>query len=306
MMKKINKLLPFLFFTILLISMIIFTDKVIISVKTSLEICINNVIPTMFPFLIISSILTNYGFIELVSKLMHPIMKYIFHLNSNCAYVLLLSMLSGSPTNAKYIKQLLDNKKITIKDANKILLFSHFINPIFIIGTVGIIFLNNKKYGYLILISHILSNLIIGIFLRDKSIPLDKEINIIKYNSKTFFIALKDAIKDAVNTLVIVFGTITSMLVFLNIINSYFNFNHIFYGIIEITCGLKYLSSSSLKVFYKIIISTFFLSFGGISIHTQVLSIIDNKKIRYIPYLEARIIQGLLSVSIVIILLIII
>ena len=304
-MKYINKIIPLIILTLLLISMLIFADKVIINVNLAVDICINNLLPSMLPFLILSTILSNYGFIEIISKIMHPIMKYLFHLNSNCAYIIILSMLSGSPANSKYIIQLLNNNKITIDDANKVLLFSHFVNPIFIIGTVGTVFLNNKLYGYLILVSHYLANIIIGIFTRDKNIPKDKITISFNTPPKNFITVLKSAIKDTIDTLFIVFGTITCCLVVLSIINSYFNFNPILYGILEMTSGLKYLSISNIKVIHKIIISTFFISFGGISIHAQVFSIIDNKKIRYLPYLEARTLQGLISSIIVYILYII-
>ena len=300
-MKYIRKLIPIIILILFLISMIVFSDVVIKSVSFAVDICINNLFPSMLPFLILSSILSNYGFVELASHILSPIMRNIFHLNSNCAYVLILSLLSGSPANSKYIKELLDSNKITISDANQILLFSHFVNPIFIIGTIGTIFLSNKTYGFIILISHYLANFIIGIMLRKKEIPRNNTCNNNFFNIKPkgFITTLKSAIKDTIDTLLVVFGTITSTLVFSSIINTYFNFNPILNGILEVTSGLKYISIESTTMFTKIILSTFFISFGGLSIHAQVMSILDNKNIRYLPYLEARLLQGLISSIIV-------
>lgn len=303
-MIYIRKFIPIIVLILFLISMIIYSDLVIQSVEESLDICINNLFPSMMPFLILSSIMSNYGFIELVSHLLTPLMRNLFHLNSNCAYVLILSMLSGSPSNAKYIKELLDNKKISISDANEILLFSHFVNPIFVIGTVGTIFLGSKTYGFIILISHYLANLIIGIIHRKRSIPsiMSSSNNFFNIKPKGFITTLRNAIKDTIDTLLIVFGTITSILVFTSIVNAYFNYNPILNGILEITSGLKYTCISSLTTINKIVISTFFISFGGLSIHAQVMSILDNKKIKYLPYLGSRILQGLISSIIVYIL----
>ena len=302
-MKYIRKLIPIILLILFLISMIVYSDVVIKSVSFAVTLCINNLFPSMLPFLILSSILSNYGFVELVSHILSPLMRNLFHINSNCAYILILSMLSGSPSNAKYIKELLDSNKITTGDANKVLLFSHFVNPIFIIGTVGTIFLGNKIYGFIILISHYLANLIIGIMLRKKSIPESiPNNNFFNIKPIGFITTLKSAIKDTIDTLLVVFGTITSTLVFSSIINAYFNFNPVFNGILEVTSGLKYLSIESNTILFKIIISTFFISFGGLSIHAQVMSILDNKSIKYIPYLEARILQGLISSIIVYIL----
>lgn len=295
MMKYLKKLLPLTILVLFLISMIMFADNVIESVSFAIDICINNLFPSLLPFLILSAILCNYGFVEVIGHILRPIMINIFHLNSNLAYVLVLSMLSGSPANSKYIKQLLDNHKITINDANQILKFSHFVNPIFVVGTIGTIFLGNKTYGFLILISHYLANFLIGIFTRPKEKPNIKKTNIFNIETHNFVSTLTHAIKDTIDTLLLIFGTITCCLVFSSIINTYFNFNPIFNGILEITSGLKYTSISNISVSLKIIISAFFISFGGISIHMQVLSILDNKKIRYLPYLEARILQGILT-----------
>ena len=278
--------------------------KLITFLLNSVNICIYNLFPAMIPFFIISELLINYGFVEIMAFLLRPIMKHLFHLNENCAYIIILSMLSGTPANAKYVKELLNNKKIGIKDANKILLFSHFVNPIFIIGTVGQMYLGNKKLGIIILISGYITNLIVGIFLRDEKV---KAVEDVKLNRKTnlknksFISVLKSSIVNTSKTLVIVFGIITSCIVFSNILNAYFKFNPLLNGILEITNGLNYVGVSNIKIIFKIILSSFYLNFGGLSIHAQVFSILDNKKIRYLPYLEARVISGILSSSISII-----
>ena len=67
---------------------------------------------------------------------------------------------------------------------------------------------------------------------------------------------------------------------------------------LEITQGLNYLNVSNLNIYFKTIISSIFISFGGLSIHLQIFGILDNKKIRYIPYLINRIIHSIISVII--------
>lgn len=300
-MKKIKNITILIVLIFLLISMIIQSNITINSVISSLNICIYNLFPSMIPFFIISELLVNYGFVEVMAYFLHPIMKYLFHLNENCAYVIILSMLSGTPANAKYIKELLDNKKITLKDANKIVLFSHFANPIFIIGTVGEMFLGDKKLGIIILISGYITNLIVGIFLRNEHVPNNKNIslkNVFESSNKNFISVLKSAILNTIKSIVIVFGTITSCIIFSNILNSYFKFNPLLNGILEITSGLNFIGVTNIKIIFKIMLSSFYLNFGGFAIHAQVFSILDNKKIRYLPYLEARIISGILSASI--------
>lgn len=304
MMKYLKKLIPIFILSFILISMIIHSDIVINSVLKSINICMYNLFPAMIPFFILSSILTNYGFVEIISFLLNPIMKHLFHLNSNCAYILILSMLSGTPANAKYIKELLDNNKITLYDANKIILFSHFLNPIFVTGTVGGIFLGSKKLGFILLISSYITNIIIGIFLRGKKsdIKISNKFNdFLNIESNSFINTLKISIKNTISSLTIVFGVIVVCSIISNFLSLYFNFNPLFMGILEITQGLQYIGIANISKVAKIVLTCFYLNFGGIAIHMQVFSIIDNKKIRYLPYLESRIIAGILSSSIALI-----
>ena len=66
-------------------------------------------------------------------------------------------------------------------------------------------------------------------------------------------------------------------------------------GILEMTMGIKELSLFPIPDIYKIVITTMFLSFGGLSVHMQVLSQIADKDISYLPFFFARIIHALLS-----------
>ena len=215
-----------------------------------------------------------------------------------------MSMLSGTPSNSKYLKDLYDNNLISISDVRKCLNFCHFTNPIFILGTIGYTFLGNKRLGLIILISHFLSSIIIGLFNRkDNFIDIKRDEVKVK---KNFIKVLKDSINNTAVTLLLILGIITTTIIITCIIDNivYIDDNYKFlYGLIEITQGLKYLSLSNLSIYVKTIIASFIISFGGISIHAQVFSILDNKKIRYMPYLLSRIIHGIISSIITIILL---
>ena len=160
-MKKIIYITLF----ITLISLILINSYDIMeSIRFSFSLCVNNLFPSIIPFMLLSNILINYDFVNELSDILSGIMKRVFKVNKNCSFALIMSILSGTPSNSKYIKDLYDNKLITEKDVKKCLSFCHFTNPIFILGTIGYTFLGNKKLGLIILISHFTSSLIIGFF----------------------------------------------------------------------------------------------------------------------------------------------
>ena len=127
----------------------------------------NNLLPNIFIFFIISDILNNYSIIDYISLLFGNIIKKLFKISKEASYPFFMSMLSGFPGNSKFIKELLDNKVITSNEATKLLTFTHFSNPLFIISTVGINFLHNKKIGIIILICHFFTNIIVGLLFRN-------------------------------------------------------------------------------------------------------------------------------------------
>jgi sporulation integral membrane protein YlbJ len=266
------------------------------NIRFSFSLCINNLFPSLIPFMLLSNILINYNFIDDLSDIFNIIMIKVFKVNKNASFAFIMSILSGTPSNAKYLKDLFDKGLIDINDIQKCLNFCHFTNPIFILGTIGYTFLHDKKLGLIILISHYLSSIIIGCFGK-KNI---KDYNFIHKNkgNNNFINILKSSINSTIDTLFLILGIITTCIIITCIIDNVISLNDNYkfiYGLIEITQGLKYLSLSNLSIELKSILSSFIISFGGFCIHAQVFSILDNKKIRYIPYLTSRIIHGLLS-----------
>ena len=289
-MKKI------IMFILIIISILLLINSNIIinTVVYSINIFKKSIFPSLLPFFIISELLINYGFIEFISKLFKPLMK-LFKINPNASFILVMSMISGFPSNSKYTKDLYLKGIINEYDASKILMFTHFSNPLFIMGAISITFLHNKKIGLFILIIHYLTNFIIGLLLRNL-IKTDINItNIDKQESKSFSIVLKEAILNSFNTLFLILGTIIVFLIITNLLNEYIAFNPLIKGIIsgilEMTGGISNISSLNISLKLKSTLIGMILSFGGISVHMQVKSIIADTPIKYHPYLLARLLH---------------
>ena len=74
--------------------------------------------------------------------------------------------------------------------------------------------------------------------------------------------------------------------------------NSILIGLLEFTSGLKSVSILNISFKLKLYISMFFISFGGFSVHAQIINILDNYKINYMLFLLSRILHGLISIII--------
>ena len=297
MREKIFNFIIILLSLFLFLEIFIKREIVYASIMYALNIWVNNLIPALLPFFIISDILINYNITNYIPKIIKKICKRFFNISDGMLTVFLLSMFSGFPTNARSARLLYDKGEISLEEANHILIFSHFANPAFILTTVAIYFFNNQKLGFLLLIIHYLSNFILGFCFRfffhyDNNYIIDNKIN-------SFGNIFINSIKNACNTCITICGIIVVFLLLSSIVISTFNFNNytemIVKGIFEITIGIENLSKLGVSNMYKVIISSIFLAFGGISIHVQVFSQIAGSKIRYIYFLMGRMYQVIIS-----------
>lgn len=305
MKKKITNLLILTLLIFILISILVYPSEIIESVLFSFEIWKNNIFPTLFPFFIISDLLTNYGLINILGKLTKNIMKKLFYLPGEASFVIISSMASGFPSSAKFIKSLLDKQILNNDEAEYLLTFTHFSSPLFVIGFIGCTTLGEKKLGYIILFSHIISNFIIAFLTRKKEFYINNSSSkeLIKSERKGFTEALTISITKTINTLLLLLGIITTFLIISTIILKFFNtsplIKSLISGILEMTQGIKYISNIEIPLYVKSAIIGGFISFGGISVHLQVMSILSETKIKYRTYFLARITHAFLTGSII-------
>lgn len=284
-----------IFFTIeFLINRILVFDAIFLS----LNIWVNNIIPALFPFFIISDILISYNFVNYLPKWFISLFKYLFHIKKEAVLVFFLCIISGFPSNAKIARKMYDLGLLDEKEASHILAFTHFSNPLFILGTVSIFFFNDKKIGIIILLAHYLSNIIVGILLRNNGLNID-DYNKFDYNNNiNFGDVFINAIKDAINSILLICGTLTSFLVISTIIVNQFNINGLIVKcLLEITIGLKELSLYNFSSLHLAMFSSFIISFGGICIHAQVKSQLIGSNISIKPFILGRIYQAFISLG---------
>ena len=103
-----------------------------------------NVFPFLFPMLILNDFLINYQFEFLIEKTFHKLFKPLFGFTPLVSTIFVLSLFSGTPTNAYLITNLVKEKKLKKEDASVILTYSCFLNPLFLYSILNTIFSNSK------------------------------------------------------------------------------------------------------------------------------------------------------------------
>jgi sporulation integral membrane protein YlbJ len=315
MKKKIVSLLIVLIILFIGFEMLTESESILNSVNFSFQIWINNIFPSLFPFFVLSELLINFGFVDFLGEILNPFMNKVFKSKGETGFALAMSMVSGFPSGAKYTRELYLQGIINEQEATKLLTFTHFSNPMFILGTISVSFLNNKEMGLLILITHFISNIIIGIIFRNYYISKNTNVRVslkkafIKLhnkrinNEKNFGQIIYSSLTNAINTLLLILGVISMFLIITTVINNNLNMNlytrSIVNGLFEMTQGLKYVSLLNFPLKLKVLLSTMLISFGGLSVHMQVISILSDTKIKYFPFLVARLLHALIASALV-------
>lgn len=130
------KYLPLL--TGILFIFLLLTNPVnsIFLVNTGLTTWYKHMIPSLFPFMVLSGILLRSGVSYQLSAMLYPVLGKIFRLSSNCIYVILMGFLCGFPMGASIIADSLSLKKITEREASLLLAFCNNIGPIYFLSFV--------------------------------------------------------------------------------------------------------------------------------------------------------------------------
>lgn len=285
-MKKIYKNI-LLLVTLLsfLVIYLVSTDSIILKTIEYTNLFLKKFFPVCFIFLTLSNLLIEYNLIQILQR--------IFRIKSPFIYVFILSFISGFPSGAIYIKELLEKEYISVDDANKLIMFSHFPNPLFVINSVGSI-LNSNFYAFIVLLSIVISNFIIMLFCINKNKDLYIKFNNTKNN---FSDILSNTIYKTFKTIVLIYGISLFFYLISVVISNLFNNVYLYIlisGIFDLTYGVY--STSILKSdIIKGLLIVLFISFGPISIHFQTKSILSNTHIIYNKYLIGRIIGCIIS-----------
>ena len=319
-LSKNSKFKSDLFFSIIIFFIMIFiiSNPKVFSAATisGLNLFINSVMPGLFPFMFLTKLLTEIGYIFLLSKHFNKFSNKLFGTPGISFYAFLMSILSGYPIGAKIISDLYLMGAISQKDAQKISIFCTTSGPIFVIGAVGVGMLENYKVGLILYFSHIFSSILMGVLYnlltKEKStISLNKTIINIEKKENIFSNCIVETINSIfiVGAYITIFYLISELLINLKIINSLTNilslvlspiniskieYEGFLFGLIEVTRGCKILSQSS--SFLAIATSCGLISFSGISIILQSMAFLKNTQIKMHRFIFSKLVHMTLSI----------
>lgn len=302
-----------------IIGMVMSPKEISAAARQGIDLCIDVIIPSLFPFFVMSTLIIELGLARYVGRATEGIMRPLFRVSGPCSTAVVLGFLGGYPVGAKTAISLYEKKLCSKAEAERLLAFCNNSGPAFILGAVGAGILGSSRAGWMLYLTHTAASLTVGFifrFYKRKSPPTQssgsREFSVVRL-SDAFTGSVKSSMQSVfgICSFVIFFTVIIKLLYISGIlpgaarllgdILSPFGISeqsilNLLTGLIEMTSGLFSLEGgASMLLTGKMSMAAFMLGWAGLSVHCQVLSFIGKSGLSPWTYISGKLLHGVIS-----------
>ena len=276
------------------------SDSTLLSeyVRGGLSLCLNTVIPSLFPFMIISALITVGGYASDIGRFFEKPLRLIFGTSPCASCATALGFLCGYPVGALSASEMLDSGDISKDELEYLLTFINVPSAAFVIGGVGGM-LSSRRLGMAIYISIILAAIISGMILRPFRVVKQKQIKNTPTRPKTrlSYVVTEVISKGAKNMLgvcacVVTFSTLSGVICTTLPLPE--TFKAIISGFFEVASGAKAAATLPSAPF----LCASICAFSGLSVHFQIISACRSRDISFVPFFISKSVQAILAPAI--------
>lgn len=251
------------------------------------ELCLRTVIPSLFPFFVLSVYLTGS---EFRGKWLHYLGR-LFRVDAGCEAIVAAGLIGGYPVGAQAAAESYRSGRISREQAQRLLCFCSQAGPAFLFGMASAQF-PSAKYGWLLWLNQILSALSVAWLLPEQYAAEKKETS---SREVTFHAALRRAISAMAN----VCAWVILFRVMLAFANRFLLFllpkwlQALVFGILELTNGCMALNQIT-DLSLRFLLASVMLNFGGLCVLMQTASAAEGLPMS--RYTRGKLLQTVFSV----------
>lgn len=299
-------------------ALILFPGQSVAAARDGLTLCYNVIIPSLFPFFVLSSLVVELGLVSYLGNLLAPLMVPLFRVPGEGATALALGFVGGYPVGARTTLSLYEKGLCTKTEAERMLAFCNNSGPAFILGVVGAGVFSSGTVGLLLYLAHAAASVCVGIlfrFYRAAERPRPSRSPQPRFAAPRLTTAFTGSVKESfaatlnICAFVVFFTVVIRLLLLTGAIPALgraitalltpFGFQaqwseKLLIGLVELSSGVSSLSagadgSGGLKL------AAFMLGWAGLSVHCQVLSFVGGSGLSVRPYFFGKLLHGGLS-----------
>ena len=141
----------------------LFPEESVAAAREGISLCMDVLIPSLFPFFVLSSLLISTGLAGLCARPLESFMRPLFGVGGAGAAALSLGLIGGYPVGARTVAQLVQRRECSQTEARRLSLFCNNCGPAFFIGAAGVGVFGAKEAGFLLLGANLKAAVLLGI-----------------------------------------------------------------------------------------------------------------------------------------------
>ena len=263
--------------------------------------------PALLPFFIFSELLLELGLATYMGPLLSRLMRPLFALPGSAALGVALGFCSGFPTGGAIAASLRQKNAISREQGERLVAFTNNAGPLYVTVSVATGLLHCPKAALILAIAHYGANLFLGMIMglvsrwrgqnQTMQVTLPPSAAV---ETSSFGKALRQSAERAANNILLV----GCYMVFFSTVASFWEelfttmpplVHSLLLGSLEMSLGVNALAGSGLPLTEILPWCAALLSFGGLSVISQVMAMIADTDIRPRLYLLCRFLQAGLS-----------
>lgn len=288
--------------------------EAITGARDGLTLCFNVIVPSLFPFFVLSSLVVDLGLAAYLGRALEGLMRPLFRVSGSCAAAVALGFIGGYPVGARTALQLYQQGLCSRTEAERLLAFCNNSGPAFILGVVGAGIFGDSRVGLLLYLTHALASLLVGLIFRfyggshrsRSSHAPAKPIQAV-----TVPAAFTGAVSRALQSTLNICAFVVFFAVVLQLLSVYGAFaalaqllaavgfqpewaQRLVAGLLELSSGVSSLRGDA-QLAGRVSMAAFMLGWAGLSVHCQVLSFLVDSGLSAKTYLAGKLCHGLIA-----------
>ena len=261
----------------------------------ALSLCAGTVIPALFPFLVISSLLISLGFGEWLAPHFASLMTPLFRLPGQASGPLLLGLVGGYPIGAQSAAELYQQGLLTRDETERLLTFCNNSNPVFLISVLGIGVFGSVRAGVWLWLIHLLSALLTGFLFRgSKTSARRGESRSLSCRTVSLPAAVVSSVRSAANGMLSVCAFVTLFYVLISPLAERSGLlPTALVGLVELFSLTPLLTPDT----FGFVLAAACAGWGGLSVLCQTAAVLDGTGLRLAPCVWGKLLQALLSAA---------
>ena len=302
-MRKTIRLVPPL---ILLVLLTVSAGSAKASCLEALQLCSRLIIPSLFPFFVLSAFMTRLGLPQILGHIIAPFASRVYGISPAGASALVMGFIGGYPAGANYIADMEKEGLIDAAEGERLIAFCNNSGPAFIVGVMGTAVFGSVQTGLKLYAVHIFSALVTGLFFRARPQPYPLLPH--RLDETNTGEALVSSVKQAVSSILNVCGFVIcfSVLVSMLDIGKLCTFagaasgldagfiRAAVTGFLELGSGAGAMGGFDTSP-RNLALAAGMLSWGGLSVHFQTLAVLSGSKIKGTLHLTGRLSSAIIA-----------